>query len=96
MTIIVKGGKEMDQTKLKISIKWILISIVAISIAFIASRLFVGCINEFLRSNWQYQLFDNEASYIVFANCMMFSNILLEAILIYLFKKRKDIFREEY
>ncbi|MCI9062746.1 MULTISPECIES: hypothetical protein [Romboutsia] len=80
----------MNQTKIKISIRWILIGIFAIIIAFISSRLFVGYINELLRSNWQYQLFESESSYRVFANCIMISNIFLEIFLIYIcYKMRK-------
>lgn len=80
----------MNQTKIKISIRWILIGIFAIIIAFISSRLFVGYINELLRSNWQYQLFESESSYMVFANCIMISNIFLEIFLIYIcYKMRK-------
>ena len=80
----------MNQTKIKISIRWILIGIFAIIIAFISSRLFVGYINELLRSNWQYQLFESESSYWVFANCIMISNIFLEIFLIYIcYKMRK-------
>ena len=80
----IKGEKGMNQTKTKIAIKYIPIGIFAIIIAFISSRLFVGYINELLRSNWQYQLFESESSYIVFSNCIMFSNILLEIFLIYI------------
>ena len=77
----------MNKAKIKISIKWILIGIFAIIIIFVSSRLFVGYINELLRSNCQYQLFESESSYIVFANCIMFSNILLEKFLIYICDK---------
>lgn len=83
----------MNQTKIKISIRWILIGIFTIIIAFISSRLFVGYINELLRSNWQYQLFESESSYRVFANCIMISNIFLEIFLIYIcdkMRKRKS------
>ena len=71
----IKGEKGMNQTKIKIAIKYIPIGIFAIIIAFISSRLFVGYINE---------LFESESSYIVFSNCIMFSNILLEIFLIYI------------
>lgn len=79
----------MNQRKIKISIKWVLIVMLAIIIAFVSSRLFVGYINELLRSNWQYQLFESESSYTVFANCIMFSNILIEIFLIYICGKMK-------
>ena len=55
----------------------IIIGVFSVIINFILSRLFVGYIDELLRSNWQYHLFENENSYIVFANCIMFLNILL-------------------
>lgn len=62
----------------------IIIGVFSVIINFILSRLFVGYIDELLRSNWQYQLFESESSYIVFSNCIMFSNILLEIFLIYI------------
>ena len=81
----------MNQTKIKIAIKYIPIGIFAIIIAFISSRLFVGYIDELLRSNWQYHLFENENSYIVFANCIMFLNILLEIFSMYIYIKIRKI-----
>ena len=78
----------MINKNIKISIKWGVISIFAVIIAFITSRLFVGYINEFLRSNWQYQLFEKDSSIIVFANCIMFFYLALELSFIYFFYKR--------
>ena len=43
----------------------IIIGVFSVIINFILSRLFVGYIDELLRSNWQYHLFENENSYIV-------------------------------
>lgn len=77
----------MIAKSIKISIKWILISVLAIIIAFITSRLFVEYINEFLRINWQYRLFEKDSSNIIFANCVMFSNLVLEILFIYIFCK---------
>ena len=81
----------MNQKKIKISIKMVIIGIFAVIIAFVLSRLFVEYIDELLRSNWHYQLFESESSYIVFANCIMFSNILLEIFLIYICRKFRKI-----
>ena len=81
----------MNQKKIKISIKMVIIGIFAVIIAFVLSRLFVEYIDELLRSNWQYQLFESESSYIVFSNCIMFSNILLEIFLIYICRKFRKI-----
>ncbi|MDN9857392.1 hypothetical protein KLM65_05465 [Clostridioides difficile] len=81
----------MNQKKIKISIKMVIIGIFAVIIAFVLSRLFVEYIDELLRSNWQYQLFESESLYIVFANCIMFSNILLEIFLIYICRKFRKI-----
>ena len=81
----------MNQKKIKISIKMVIIGIFAVIIAFVLSRLFVEYIDELLRSNWQYQLFESESSDIVFANCIMFSNILLEIFLIYICRKFRKI-----
>ena len=68
----------------------IIIGVFSVIINFILSRLFVGYIDELLRSNWQYQLFESESSYRVFANCIMISNIFLEIFLIYIcYKMRK-------
>ena len=67
----------------------IIIGVFSVIINFILSRLFVGYIDELLRSNWQYQLFESESSYIVFSNCIMFSNILLEIFLIYICVKNR-------
>ncbi len=78
----------MNQKNIKISIKWGVIGIFAVIIAFITSRLFVEYINEFLRSNWQYELFEKDSSYIVFANCIMFFNLVLELSFIYFFIKK--------
>ncbi|HBG3214231.1 TPA: hypothetical protein KPZ66_003522, partial [Clostridioides difficile] len=52
----------MNQKKIKISIKMVIIGIFAVIIAFVLSRLFVEYIDELLRSNWQYQLFESESS----------------------------------
>ena len=81
----------MNQKKIKISIKIVIIGIFAVIISFVLSRLFVEYIDELLRSNWQYQLFESESSYIIFANCIMFSNILLEIFLIYICRKFRKI-----
>lgn len=78
----------MDEKNIKISIKWAVINIFALIIAFITSRLLVEYINEFLRINWQYQLFEKDSSNIVFANYIMFLNLALEVFLIYIFCKR--------
>lgn len=78
----------MGEKNIKISIKWAVISIFALIIAFITSRLLVEYINEFLRINWQYQLFEKDSSNIVFANYIMFLNLVLEVCLIYIFYKR--------
>ena len=68
----------------------IIIGVFSVIINFILSRLFVGYIDELLRSNWQYHLFESESSYRVFANCIMISNIFLEIFLIYIcYKMRK-------
>ena len=81
----------MNQRKIKISIKMVVIGLFAIIIAFILSRLFVGYIDELLMSNCQYQLFESERSYKIFANYIMFSNILLEIFLIYIYIKIRKI-----
>lgn len=78
----------MGAKNIKISIKWVVISIFAVIIAFITSRLLVEYINEFLRINWQYRLFEKDSSNIVFANYIMFLNLALEVFLIYIFCKR--------
>ncbi|HBH0703734.1 TPA: hypothetical protein KR439_003045, partial [Clostridioides difficile] len=49
----------MNQKKIKISIKMVIIGIFSVIIAFVLSRLFVEYIDELLRSNWQYQLFES-------------------------------------
>ena len=63
----------------------IIIGVFSVIINFILSRLFVGYIDELLRSNWQYHL------YIVFANCIMFLNILLEIFSMYIYIKIRKI-----
>lgn len=78
----------MGEKNIKISIKWVVISIFAVIIAFITSRLFVEYINEFLRINWQYHLFEKDSSNVVFTNYVMFLNLVLEVCLIYIFYKR--------
>ena len=69
----------------------IIIGVFSVIINFILSRLFVGYIDELLRSNWLYHLFENENSYIVFANCIMFLNILLEIFSMYIYIKIRKI-----
>ena len=69
----------------------IIIGVFSVIINFILSRLFVGYIDELLRSNCQYHLFENENSYIVFANCIMFLNILLEIFSMYIYIKIRKI-----
>lgn len=77
--------------KININIKWIGIAILAIIIAFFSSRLIVELINEFLRSNWQYSLFVDNKSTMIFANYIMISIIIVEVILISIFYKYKKI-----
>ena len=60
----------------------IIIGVFSVIINFILSRLFVGYIDE---------LFENENSYIVFANCIMFLNILLEIFSMYIYIKIRKI-----
>lgn len=77
--------------KININIKWIGIAILAIIIAFFSSRLIVELINEFLRSNWQYSLFVDNKSTMIFANYIMISIIIVEVILISIFYRYKKI-----
>lgn len=72
-------------------IKLIGIAILAIIIAFLSSRLILEFINEFLRINWQYSLFEGNKLNIIFANYIMFSILILEAIFISIFYKNKKL-----
>ena len=64
----------------------IIIGVFSVIINFILSRLFVGYIDELLRSNWQYHLFENENSYIVFANLYYVLKYIIRNILnVYLY-----------
>ena len=58
----------------------IIIGVFSVIINFILSRLFVGYIDELLRSNWQYHLFENENSYIVLEIFSMYIYIKIRKI----------------
>lgn len=78
----------MDKSeKINRSVKWIEGAVLAIFIPFYSSRLIVEFINEFLRSNWQYSLFEDDKSTIIFANCIMVSLIVVEVIIFYKYRK---------
>lgn len=67
------------------------IVIFSIIISFFASIFLLYFIDEFLRSNWQYQLFEDNKSYIMFRNYIMFIILLVEITLISIFyKKTRD------
>lgn len=64
------------------------IVIFSIIISFFASIFLLYFIDEFLRSNWQYQLFEDNKSYIMFRNYIMFIILLVEITLISIFYKK--------
>ncbi|WP_042274495.1 hypothetical protein [[Clostridium] dakarense] len=80
-----------ESREISIGIKWIGVVILAIIIAFFSSRLIVEFINEFLRSNWQYSLFEDNESTIIFANCIMISILIVEVIFVSIFYKNRKI-----
>ena len=61
--------------------------VLAIFIPFLSSRLIVGCINGFFINNWQYTLFEDEKSTMIFANCIMIPIIIVE--IAFFYKNRK-------
>ena len=67
------------------------IVIFSIIISFFAPIFLLYFIDEFLRSNWQYHLFEDNKSYIIFRNYIMFIILLVEITLISIFyKKTRD------
>ncbi|WP_343102047.1 hypothetical protein [Romboutsia sp. MSSM.1001216sp_RTP31141st1_G3_RTP31141_220114] len=67
------------------------IVIFSIIVSFFTSIFLLYFIDEFLRSNWQYQLFEDNKSYIMLRNYIMFMILLVEITLISIFyKKTRD------
>lgn len=64
------------------------IVIFSIIISFFTSIFLLDLINEFLRSNWQYHLFEDNKSNIMFRNYIMFIILLVEITLISIFYKK--------
>ncbi len=64
------------------------IVIFSIIISFFTSIFLLYFIDEFLISNWQYQLFEYSQSYIMFRNYIMFIILMVEITLISIFYKK--------
>lgn len=71
----------------KISI-FIGIVIFSIIISFFTSIFLLYFIDEFLISNWQYQLFEDSQSYIMFRNYIIFIILMVKITLISIFYKK--------
>jgi hypothetical protein len=74
-----------------IGLKGVGIVLLGIIIPFLLSRLMIVFINEFLRSNWQYHLFEDYESNILFANWIMASLILGELLFASIFYRKKKV-----